>query len=64
VGAILHQGTPFTATPPTATAVAELFVTEPPSHAGLRADLLKFLAGVAEAARPPDHIRAELLTLA
>lgn len=62
--AILHQGTPFTATPPAALAVAELLVAAPPSDAGLRARLLTFLAGVAEAARPPDHIRAELPTLA
>lgn len=62
--AVIHQGTPGTATPPAATAIAELLVNEPPSDAGLRAELLEFLAAVAEAARPHGHSQADLVTLA
>ncbi|BBH71642.1 hypothetical protein ACTI_83270 [Actinoplanes sp. OR16] len=49
-GAIIHQGTPWTATAPAALAVAEMVGgLESPD---LRAGLLEFLAAVAEAGRP------------
>ncbi len=51
--AIIHQGTPWTATPPAAIAVAAL-VGDPrlggAAHAELRANLLTFLAAVGQAA--------------
>ncbi|MEU8243602.1 hypothetical protein AB0C07_35565 [Actinoplanes missouriensis] len=53
--AIIHQGTPWTATAPAALVVAAL-VGDPrmsgPARAGLRTDLLGFLAEVAEAGMP------------
>ncbi|MER7277313.1 hypothetical protein ABT369_22995 [Dactylosporangium sp. NPDC000244] len=49
-GAIIHQGTPWIATPPAAATVAELLPDVP--DPALRANLLNFLAAVAEAAQP------------
>ncbi|WP_432994900.1 hypothetical protein [Dactylosporangium sp. CA-233914] len=49
-GAIIHQGTPWTATAPVAVVVAGL-VGDPRLAAGDRANLLNFLAAVAEAGR-------------
>ena len=49
--AIIHQGTPWTATPPAALEVAALIGDPRITDPELRADLLKFLAAVAEAAR-------------
>ncbi|GAA3453356.1 hypothetical protein [Dactylosporangium matsuzakiense] len=57
-GAIIHQGTPWLATPPAALAVAAL-VGDPrlagPSDAPLRANLLDFLGAVAAAGRSTDR---------
>ncbi|BAL91080.1 hypothetical protein AMIS_58600 [Actinoplanes missouriensis 431] len=53
--AIIHQGTPWTATAPAALVVAALVGDSwmsGPARAGLRADLLGFLAEVAEAGMP------------
>lgn len=47
--AVIHQGTPWTATPPAAVVVAELLAGPLLTDAELRADLLGFLAAVAEA---------------
>ncbi|GIH25908.1 hypothetical protein Aph01nite_42180 [Acrocarpospora phusangensis] len=62
--AVIHQGTPWTVTPPAALVVAEL-LTDPetmrPANDVLRAILLDFLGEVAEAAlpdTPEDEIRA------
>ncbi|GAA3772020.1 HEAT repeat domain-containing protein [Plantactinospora mayteni] len=56
--AVIHQGTPWTATPPAAVTVAALLGDPRLSGAAdaeLRADLLRFLAAVAEAGRShPD----------
>ena len=60
--AVIHQGTPWTATPPAAREVAAL--VDAPRLAGteLRANLLTFLAAVAEAARSTSD--AELAAMA
>ncbi|MEJ3749998.1 hypothetical protein WEI85_42890 [Actinomycetes bacterium KLBMP 9797] len=62
--AVIHQGTPWTATPPVAVAVAAL-IGDPrlsgAANADLRANLLDFLAAVAEAGqayRDLDHLAA------
>ncbi|MFD0585491.1 hypothetical protein [Dactylosporangium darangshiense] len=64
-GEVLHQGTPLTATPPAAVAVAAL-IGDPrlagAANADLRAGLLSFLAAVAEAGR--SYTDAELDDLA
>ncbi|MFK3979517.1 hypothetical protein ACI2K4_03950 [Micromonospora sp. NPDC050397] len=64
--AVIHQGTPWTATPPAAVAVAAL-IGDPrlsgAANADLRANLLGFLAAVAEAGRSSDGL-ANLDTLA
>ncbi len=62
--AVIHQGTPWTATPLAADFVAELLLYAPPSSTDLRANLLAFLAAVAEAARPHHHSQADLLAAA
>ncbi|WP_433087966.1 hypothetical protein ACQP1P_18755 [Dactylosporangium sp. CA-052675] len=49
-GAVIHQGTPWIATPPAAATVAEILPGVP--DPALRANLLNFLAAVAEAAQP------------
>lgn len=49
--AVIHQGTPWTATPPTAAAVAGM-LTDPRLAATDRVALLRFLAAVAEACQP------------
>ncbi|GAA4256706.1 hypothetical protein GCM10022255_070600 [Dactylosporangium darangshiense] len=49
--AVIHQGTPWTATPPAAERVAAL-VGDPRLDASDRASLLRFLAAVAEATQP------------
>ncbi|WP_426503410.1 hypothetical protein ACPPVO_38035 [Dactylosporangium sp. McL0621] len=49
-GAIIHQGTPWTATPPAALAVAALLGGVP--DPAVRANLLNFLTAVAHAAQP------------
>ncbi|WP_428965721.1 hypothetical protein [Micromonospora fluostatini] len=57
--AVIHQGTPWTATPPAAAAVAAL-VGDPrlsgAADAALRADLLCFLAAVAESGRSSPEL--------
>jgi len=55
--AVIHQGTPWPATPPAALAVAELLgdsSLDGQEHAGLRASLLRFLAEVVQAYRPEE----------
>jgi hypothetical protein len=59
--AVIHQGTPWTATPLAATTVAELLTDAPPASPALRANLLDFLAAVAEAGRYGDLSHAEIL---
>ncbi|MFI5909781.1 hypothetical protein [Dactylosporangium sp. NPDC051541] len=63
-GAIIHQGTPWLATPPAALAVAEL-VNDPrlagAEDAEMRANLLRFLGAVATAGRVTE-VDAEELT--
>ncbi|NUT31981.1 MAG: hypothetical protein HOV79_02795, partial [Hamadaea sp.] len=57
--AIIHQGTPWTATPATALVVAALIGDRRlagPDDAGLRATLLRFLAAVAEAGQAWDDL--------
>lgn len=49
--AVIHQGTPWTATPPVAVAVAALVHDPRLTDADLRANLLGFLAAVAKAGR-------------
>lgn len=59
--AVIHQGTPWTATPPAAVAVAAL-IHDPrlsgATKADLRANLLGFLAAVAKAGRSTDDLDA------
>ncbi|MFE9193498.1 hypothetical protein ACFYL6_28260 [Micromonospora sp. NPDC007208] len=53
--AIIHQGTPWTATPPVALDVAALLADPLVTDPGLRAELLNFLAAVAEAGSITDR---------
>ncbi|MBM0276984.1 hypothetical protein [Micromonospora tarensis] len=53
--AILHQETPWTATPPAALEVAALLVDPRVTDPSLRAELLTFLAAVAEAGSITDR---------
>ncbi|MEU8285422.1 hypothetical protein AB0C01_13880 [Micromonospora sp. NPDC048905] len=53
--AIIHQGTPWTATPPVALHVAALLADPRVTDPGLRAELLNFLAAVAEAGSSTDR---------
>ncbi|MEU7587751.1 hypothetical protein AB0A95_15795 [Micromonospora sp. NPDC049230] len=53
--AIVHQGTPWTATPPAALDVAALLADPRVTDPGLRAELLTFLAAVAEAGSSTDR---------
>ncbi|MEU7752529.1 hypothetical protein AB0B57_31925 [Micromonospora sp. NPDC049101] len=53
--AIVHQGTPWTATPPAALDVAALLVDPRVTDPDLRAELLNFLAAVAEAGSSTDR---------
>ncbi|KXK62320.1 hypothetical protein AWW66_08800 [Micromonospora rosaria] len=57
--AVIHQGTPWTATPPAAAAVAAL-INDPrlcgAADAALRANLLSFLAAVAESGRSSPEL--------
>ncbi|MET7672823.1 hypothetical protein [Micromonospora luteifusca] len=50
-----HQGTPWTATPPAALEVAALLADPRVTDPGLRAELLNFLAAVAEAGSITDR---------
>ncbi|MEV8517069.1 hypothetical protein [Dactylosporangium sp. NPDC051484] len=64
--AVMHQGTPWTVTPPAAAAVAALLADPRPAaplDAGLRSNLLSFLAAVAESAQP-GFDAAELAAMA
>ncbi|MEV4823160.1 hypothetical protein [Micromonospora sp. NPDC049274] len=54
--AIIHQGTPWTATPPAALEVAALLSDPRVTDPGLRAELLNFLAAVAEAGRMTEGL--------
>ncbi|GLH96816.1 hypothetical protein [Phytohabitans aurantiacus] len=54
--AVIHQGTPWTATPPVAVAVAALVHDPRLTDADLRANLLGFLAAVAKAGRSADDL--------
>ncbi|MFG1839573.1 hypothetical protein [Micromonospora sp. NPDC049175] len=53
--AIIHQGTPWTATPPAALSVAALLADQRVADPGMRAELLTFLAAVAEAGSSADR---------
>ncbi|MGC4747541.1 hypothetical protein ACLQ28_18075 [Micromonospora sp. DT201] len=57
--AIIHQGTPWTATPPAALEVAALLADPLVTDPDLRAELLNFLAAVAEAGSITDRDLSE-----